>query len=43
VTAKYAELFDEDKADKVWYDTLEKLDQFLSDNGKRPSQNAKDS
>jgi hypothetical protein len=44
VTVKYADLFDEDKADRMWYDTLEKVDRFLSDNGKRPqpSQHAKD-
>jgi hypothetical protein len=42
VTAKYADLFDEDKADRVWYDMFEKVDRFLSDNGKRPSRTAKD-
>jgi hypothetical protein len=26
----------------VWYDTLEKVDRFLSDNGKRPLITAKD-
>jgi hypothetical protein len=43
IITKYADLFDEDKADKVWYDTLEKLDKFLSDNDKRPNkETAKD-
>jgi hypothetical protein len=26
----------------VWYDTLEKVNTFLNDNGKRPQNNAKD-
>jgi hypothetical protein len=34
--AKYANLFDEGRDDRVWYDTLEKVDRFLSDNDKRP-------
>jgi predicted neuraminidase len=42
ITTKYADLFDEDKADRVWHETLEKIDKFLSDNGKRPGQTAKD-
>jgi hypothetical protein len=42
VTTKCADLFDEDKADRVWYEMLEKVDKFLSDHGKRPSQHAKD-
>jgi hypothetical protein len=42
ITTKHADLFDEDKADRVWYDTLEKVDKFLSDNGKRPQNLAKD-
>jgi hypothetical protein len=41
VTTKYADLFDEGRDDRVWYDTLEKVDRFLSDNGKRPSHGAK--
>jgi ribosomal protein S18 len=34
LTTKHADLFDEDKVDRVWYETLEKVDRFLSDNGK---------
>jgi predicted neuraminidase len=42
LTTKYADLFDEDKADRVWYEMLEKVNKFLSDNGKRPRNLAKD-
>jgi hypothetical protein len=42
VTTKCADLFDEGRDDRVWYETLQKVDKFLSDNGKRPSQTAKD-
>jgi hypothetical protein len=42
LTAKYADLFDEGRDDRVWYDMLEKVDRFLNDNGKRPSRTAKD-
>jgi hypothetical protein len=36
LTAKYADLFDEDRDDRVWYDMIEKVNTFLNDNGKRP-------
>jgi hypothetical protein len=42
VTTKCADLFDEGRDDRVWYETLEKVDRFLSDNGKRPGKTAKD-
>jgi hypothetical protein len=41
ITSKYADLFDEDRDNRVWYETLEKIDRFLSENGKRPSHGAK--
>jgi two-component sensor histidine kinase len=40
ITTKYADLLA--YGDEVWHDMLEKVDRFLSDNGKRPSSEAKD-
>jgi hypothetical protein len=39
ITSKHADLLA--YGDDVWYDTLEKVDRFLGDNGKRPSQTAR--
>jgi hypothetical protein len=43
ITTKHADLLAYgNRDDRVWYETLEKVDRFLSDNGKRPGQTAKD-
>ena len=41
--AKYPDLFDEDKTDKVWFSMLKEVDSFLSAKGKRPLKETKDS
>jgi hypothetical protein len=40
--AKYPDLLDEDKRDKVWYQNLEGVDSFIKTKGKRPRPTAKD-
>jgi hypothetical protein len=39
---KHANLFDEDKNNKIWYQTLKEVNSFISEKGKRPQPNLKD-